>query len=238
MSSTVIGQRRFTRDELKQFAAPPATRSFRPVPHYDVAQAIVETLGLRGVRIEREDYVVDVTGQRLFGALDLAHETSEVRFSLGLRNSNDKRMRLGMVAGYRVFVCSNMAFSGDFEPVLRKHTSGLDLIETVSLGVDRVIAGFDQVGAQVQRWKDRAMTDDDARVIIYEAFVDGRLEVPPTLLRAVHDLYFKPIYPEFEPRNLWTLSNAFTSAFKRLTGTSQFRATALLPQFLTAYETR
>jgi hypothetical protein len=40
--------------------------------------------------------------------------------SIGLRNSHDKSMRLAMTCGYRVFVCSNMAFAGDFTPVIAK----------------------------------------------------------------------------------------------------------------------
>jgi hypothetical protein len=39
------------------------------------------------------------------------------RFSIGLRNSHDKSMCLTMTCGYPVFVCSNMAFAGDFTPV-------------------------------------------------------------------------------------------------------------------------
>ena len=31
------------------------------------------------------------------------------RFSIGLRNSHEKSMRLALTCGYRVFVCSNMA---------------------------------------------------------------------------------------------------------------------------------
>jgi hypothetical protein len=38
------------------------------------------------------------------------------RFSIGIRNSHDKSLRLGLTAGLRVFVCSNMAFSGEFSP--------------------------------------------------------------------------------------------------------------------------
>jgi hypothetical protein len=34
--------------------------------------------------------------------------------------------------------------------------------------------------------------------------------------RTVHDLYFEPKYEEFRPRTIWSLSNAFTSAFKEL----------------------
>jgi hypothetical protein len=44
----------------------------------------------------------------------------------------------------------------------------------------------------------------------------------------VHDLYFEPKYEEFRPRTIWSLSNAFTSAFKELEPISQFKATAKL----------
>jgi hypothetical protein len=52
--------------------------------------------------------------------------------------------------------------------------------------------------------------------VIYEAFVEGKLEAPKHLARTVHDLYFEPQYEEFKPRTIWSLSNAFTSAFKEL----------------------
>jgi len=41
-----------------------------------------------------------------------------------------------------------------------------------------------------------------------------------------------PQYAESEPRTLWSLSNAFTSAFKDLDPIPQFRATAKLRSFL------
>jgi len=48
----------------------------------------------------------------------------------------------------------------------------------------------------------------------------------------VHDLYFEPRYEEFRPRTIWSLSNAFTSAFKQLDPIPQFKATAKLGEFL------
>ena len=48
------------------------------------------------------------------------------------------------------------------------------------------------------------------------------------LARTVHDLYFEPKYEEFESRTIWSLSSAFTSAFKELDPIPQFRATAKL----------
>jgi hypothetical protein len=69
-------------------------------------------------------------------------------------------------------------------------------------------------------------------MVIYEAFVEGKLEVPKHLARAVHDLYFEPKYEEFRSRTIWSLSNAFTSAFKELDPIPQFKATAKLGEFL------
>jgi serine/threonine protein kinase len=60
----------------------------------------------------------------------------------------------------------------------------------------------------------------------------GKLEAPKHLARSVHDLYFEPKYEEFQPRTIWSLSNAFTSAFKELDPIPQFKATAKLGEFL------
>lgn len=67
-----------------------------------------------------------------------------------------------------------------------------------------------------------------AQVVIYEAFVKGKLEAPKHVARTVHDLYFEPKYKQFRPRTIWNLSNAFTSALKELDPIPLFRATMQL----------
>src|SRR5207244_6678563 len=47
-----------------------------------------------------------------------------------------------------------------------------------------------------------------------------------------HDLYFEPKYEEFRARTIWSISNAFTSAFKELDPIPQFKVTAKLGEFL------
>ena len=42
----------------------------------------------------------------------------------------------------------------------------------------------------------------------------------------------KPRYEQFSARTMWSLSNAFTSAFKELDPIPQFKATAKLGEFL------
>ena len=60
-----------------------------------------------------------------------------------------KSMRLAMTCGYRVFVCSNMAFAGDFTPVLAKHSKSFSLIDCISVGVDRMQRNFEPMRKQV-----------------------------------------------------------------------------------------
>ena len=192
---------------------------------------MIETLGFRHIAVVHDEYAVSPDGMKMFGALDLATEMDGCRFSIGLRNSHDKSMRLAMTCGYRVFVCSNMAFSGDLTPVLAKHSKSFNLIDTLA-GVDRIQRNFEPMQRQVEEWRGSQISDERAKLILYEAFVDGELEAPRSPLPEVHRLYFEPEYPEFSPRTMWSLSNAFTSAFKKLDPIPQFKATAKLREFL------
>lgn len=126
--------------------APPATDTFKPIAHATLIDELEGSLAFRHIKIARDEYVVSPDGMRLFGLLELNAEYEGVRFAIGLRNANDKSMHLGMVAGYRVFVCDNMALSGDFKPLLAKHTKHLDLVESLSVGVDRIQRGSSQYG--------------------------------------------------------------------------------------------
>jgi hypothetical protein len=141
-------------------------------------------------------------------------------------------MRLALTVGYRVFVCDNMAFAGDFAPVLAKHTKHLSLVDILAVGVDRMLRNFDPMRKQVQAWKGTRLPDETAKLVIYRGFVQGELDAPKHLARCVHDQYFNPQVEEFAPRTMWSLSNAFTSAFKDLDPIPQFKATAKLASFL------
>jgi len=118
--------------------------------------------------------------------------------------------------------------------VLAKHSKSFSLIDSVSVGVDRMQRNFEPMQKQVEAGQRSELTDVTAKVVIYEAFVEGKLEAPKHLARTVHDLYFAPKYEEFQPRTIWCLSNAFTSAFKELEPIPQFKATAKLGEFLEA----
>jgi hypothetical protein len=115
---------------------------------------------------------------------------------------------------------------------LAKHTKSFNLIDTLSVGVDRIQRNFEPMRRQLETWRQTQISDTQAKLIIYGAFVEGKVDAPKGLLSQVHRLYFEPEYPEFSARTMWSLSNAFTCAFKKLDPISQFKATAKLGEFL------
>jgi hypothetical protein len=133
--------------------------------------------------------------------------------------------------------CHNLAFQGDYSPVLAKHSKNFSLEDSLSVGVDRMQRNFEPMRRQVERWRAQQLSPAAAKLTIYRAFIEGDLEIPKHLARRVHELYFTPQHQEFESRTMWSLSNAFTSAFKELDPIPQFRATAKLGRFLEAAST-
>jgi hypothetical protein len=202
------------------------------IDELDKVDHAFETLSFRQISVVREEYAVTGDGMKMFGVLDLETTFDGCRFSIGVRNSNDKSMRLALTVGYRVLVCDNMAFHGDFTPVLAKHSKHLSLVDILSVGVDRMQRNFEPMRKQVDAWRGTRLPEDTAKLVIYRAFVEGELDVPKHLARRGHDEYFNPRVEEFAPRTVWSLSNAFTTTFKDLDPIPQFRATAKLGSFL------
>lgn len=237
-----VDTRKITREELGTIPAPLPTATHQPVAHIKIVEAISETLELRKLGIVRDEYAVSKDGMKMFGIMEVAESFHDgnfplgkekpFRFAIGVRNANDKTMRLGLTAGYRVVVCDNMAFSGDFEPVFHKHTKRLELTQVISIGIDRIQRNFLPLQRQIDLWHHFPVSDTAAKIAIYDAFRSPALRLPIRFLHTVHDNYFEPKVPEFEERTYWSLSNAFTSMVKELPPLKQFQATAKIGLFL------
>ena len=89
------------RAELAQISVPQATRTHRPVPHHDIIEALLETLSFRQIGVVNEECAVSADGMRMFGVLDLETQMESCRFSIGIRNSHDKSLRLGLCSGLK-----------------------------------------------------------------------------------------------------------------------------------------
>ena len=232
---THAGGEKVTREALALIPTPPATDTHKPIAHHTLVTQLEEALSFRHISIVREEYAVAKEGMRLFGLLELNADYEGVRFALGLRNANDKSMRLGIVAGYRVFVCDNMAFSGEFKPMLSKHTKNFDLQEALSIGVDRVQRGWQPLRERIDYMRQKTLPITTAQALIYRLFTEGKF--PVRLMKSVHRHYFLPQHEEFKPRTVWSLENAVTSALKEAKDDKRYELTARLGKFLAPYST-
>lgn len=227
------GTKKLERHELLNLETPESTRTHKPIPHHKVAETLIDALSFRHLNVVRDEYAVSNDGMKMFGVMDLDAAFSDFRFSIGLRNSNDKSMSLAMTAGYRVTVCDNMMFNGDFNPLSHKHTRNFELIDSITIAVDRIQRNFQPLENKIVGMKDIGLSDKEARLIVYHAFLDKKVKgIPKSIMEFVHKHYFKPEFKEFEGRNLWSLSNAFTSSFKKLGAIRQFEITAKFGTFL------
>jgi hypothetical protein len=190
-TSTLIAcNGKITRAELANVVTPPASGTHVPIPHLAVVEGLVDTLSRRQIAVVGEEYAVSKDGMEMFGVLDLETSFNGCRFAIGIRNANNKRFRLSCTVGLRVFVCHNLAFQGDYSPVLAKHSKHFSLEDSLSVGVDRMQRNFEPMRRQVETWRDQQLSTAAAKLAIYRAFIEGELDVPKPLARKVHDLYF------------------------------------------------
>jgi hypothetical protein len=231
-----------TLDELRTIPTPQGTATFKPVPHIELVEGIKYYLEQNDVSVVRQAIAVQRGGALMFGTMDLAGSLNGpldgFRAALGFRQGNNKLMSIQLVAGARVFVCDNLALSGDTVALKRKHTSGLDVLAELRTAVIRVLEQFGVMARKFEALKNMALGPNDARARIYDA-IEKRI-IAATYFHAVHDAYFNPTADEngkipydvqFKD-TLWALQNAFTFVLRSAPmAVQQNAAIRLAPQF-------
>lgn len=209
-NATLIGSNKVSEAEVIQVPAVPFTRTFRPVHHKEVIAAIRTGINAVGLEVVKSEYVLAGNGMKMFGVWDLSTGNDELCWSIGIRNSMDKSMALGITAGTRVFVCENLAFDGEFVE-LRRHTKGLTLDELEFMAY-RAIRNVVGKLAAFQAWheglKGHTLAEDDAKVMLVEIIAQSVF--PASKFPLFHDLYFGGAYGQ----SLWGFHEAATDVLR------------------------
>ena len=207
------GGAKVKREALEQMATPAATRSWCPVPHSVYLHAVERALQRRNLRVVNEEH--GVRGEQYFGLLTVqnGHNSKDYSWVVGLRNSHNKTLPAGLVVGSQVFVCDNLAFSGEIQ-VTRKHTTHImaelpGLIEGAVLELTRKWVTKDE---RIARYRAFALPEAHAHNLIIHALENGAITAikVPEVVREYH----KPSHVEFASRTMWSLFNAFTQVLK------------------------
>ena len=151
----------------------------------------------------------------MFGVLSCGNgsENGDYCLAIGLRNSYDHSIAVGLVAGTHVFCCDNLAFSGEVA-IRRKHTVNVfrDLPDLIYRMLSQVSSMRERLEHETAAMKDRQLAAPDAHHLMVEAVRGNAL--PASKLPKVIEYWERPKYPEFADRNAWSLYNAFTEVQK------------------------
>jgi len=194
MSSTLLGSNRVSESEVFNVPSVPFTKTFKPFHHRQVIESIRSALNMVGLNIVSSEYALANSGNRMFGVFDLDNGTDELGWSMGFRNALDKSFAITIIAGSRVFLCSNLAFDGEAIE-MRRHTKGLTLDELEFLAF-RAIKTLVRRLTSFQDWhlglKQYELSETDAKVLLVDMITKNVF--PSSKLPRFHDLYFGGTY--------------------------------------------
>ena len=195
---------------------PEPTKTYRVVSNkYAIDRTKELILNDINAEVESEKYVLSGKDQRMFGVISLRADWIDPKLplSIGLRNSYDKSVGLGVAYGQKVFVCDNLMFDADCFMKVRRHTK-------------KVMPDFDEILRQVgpasrEKYGDSVkelmamktvdLTKDRGFELLGRAY--GNKVLTATMFTTAAKHWAAPPFEEFEGEdNLWGWYNACTWA--------------------------
>lgn len=175
---------RVSEAEVKAVQEPEFTRTWHPVSHAKVIDALNLAADRHGLAVKSRNYTLAAEGNKMFGTWSIDSGNSDRDWCLGFRNGLDKSIALGMTAGTSIIVCSNMCFSGEYIQ-FRKHTNGLDLDHLFWMA-DKAIEVTLQKSVEFDRWhqdlKKVELSPNLAKCFVFDAMKNNVF--PPSKFKA------------------------------------------------------
>lgn len=206
------GALRAKRSDLVLVETPESTATWKPVCHIQAVEVILEQAETVGLTLHREQYGLSKEGQQLFGVMDFHRKMDNYGYAIGFNNSHNKTLALNIVAGSRVFVCDNLALSGDFR-IHRKHTAKADVRYIVADAFAEMPSRIENLFGRMDELKTLPISDDQARKMIFDAAEVGAIASCDMI--PVWEEFIDPSFEEFTERNQFNLLMSFTHLVKK-----------------------
>ena len=209
------GGERVDWETVQAAATPPPTDTHFPIPHARILELAVDGLERQGLHVVESEHALAHDGDRYFGLLQLRNGAQDGDFGLvaAIRNTHDRTYAASMALGSHVFVCDNLAFSGEVT-FARKHTrhAAADLPRLVNDALGRLGTLKRSQEVRIEGYKTAELSDDQAYATIVRATLAKVL--PNARIKEVVEQWHDPLYEEFAPRTGWSLFNGFTHVLK------------------------
>lgn len=217
-------------DETMIMTPPKLGERHHPISHITLLDQVKGAMIEHDLEITDQAFATMKDGSRFFGLLEVSEKgesytrTSDAniaevprdRFStmIGLRASHDQSISAGLIAGSRVFVCDNLAFSGEVSIQTKQTTRLMErLPELVYGAVGQVRQQSVKQADRVAAYQKKELTNSTADAAITQLVRIGA--VLPSQVGAVIEQWDTPVHEQFaEARDVWRLFNAVTEVYK------------------------
>jgi hypothetical protein len=213
-----------TRDALARVPTPePMGPRHKPIHPLRLIDGIEEALSAHGLMWTREEYAINPSATTLFGVMDLTGRDDLMEdhsgISIGFRSSWDQSLSVRLVGGRRVFVCDNMALSGDEMLLIHKSTLQFDLTTSLTAAMPRLFVQQERMKTAFTAMRVEHWTRDIGIAKLWDLFVHG--DLPLRLLA--------PLSRAFEKESeygctAWGTYQACTATIKALSPARRYRA--------------
>ncbi len=204
-----------TKTDLAAVPVPEPTESYHPVPYGRFIEEVELHVPRFGLVVRSAQFALAREGSQMFGVLTCGNGAPDRDYALciGVRNSYDRSLAVGLTLGSRVFCCDNLAFSGEVT-MHRKHTVNVfrDLPDLIYRMLSQVAAMRERTDREIAAMKGREIPAPQAHHLMVEAIRSNVL--PASRLPKVLEAWEEPRHPEFAARTAWSLFNAFTEVAK------------------------
>lgn len=204
-----------TKADLAAVPVPDPTESYHPVPYGRFVEEVELHVPRFGLKVQSSAFALAREGSQMFGVLTCTNGTpaKDYALAIGLRNSYDRSLSVGLVAGSRVFCCDNLAFSGEVK-MNRKHTAQVfrDLPDLIYRMLSQVSVLKARTDEEIAAMKLEQMPTNRAHHLMVEAIRAS--VIPASRLPKVIEAWEAPKHEEFRPQTAWSLFNALTEVLK------------------------
>ncbi len=204
-----------TEAQVDAIPVPEATATYQPVGHTDLITNIRRSAKLFNLEEDSSKFALGRNGDQMFMLLNLKSD-SDIGMSIVARNSYDQSMSVGIAAGSRVFICDNMALSGEWAKTHKHTRRAWDELYAFLYGAfPALIAKHDSFIHASDTWKGSLITQVEADHFVVEAC--RRNALPATDILPVLKEYETPSIGAWadEHKSVWRLYNAATQIAKK-----------------------
>ncbi len=204
----------YTNEEaVVAIAEPEWTNTWHPISHKRCVSILNTTMETMNLPVVQKNYALTKNGANAFGSWVLGNE--DVSQTLVWRNSLNKAFAFGIAAGTHAFVCSNLAFGGEFIE-FRKHSKGMDdeeLSRVVCHGMELILPRMQEF----QKWHlglhKIHFSDTKVKALAYEAIAEE--VISKHQIDNFNSLLFGE-NPSYSRNELFGFHGACTETFKNI----------------------